>query len=577
MKKQLIILLITLILINTTTAIEGNMALLTVAETDNDTIGGIANLHLEIKPGTGRVFIDTFPYTKTDTQISTRYAKKVACDFLDEDCTNKDFFYTIKAKSNIVGGPSASGAMTVLTIALLEGIQPKQDIVMTGTINSGGIIGPVAGIKEKTEAAKNNGFKKALIPKRSILKTNVTNNTAKNSSIINRSVNITYVDDFKVQGIEIVKINTLPQALKEFLGKEYPQNDEEITIPEDYQKIMGKISEKLCKRYEDILKEIPDKLRKENEQLINATNTTIENAVNASAKNDYYSAASFCFTANRDVRTLQMQNLTNQSKRLIIADLRNRAAYLDNTTKQRPLRTISELETYMIVKDRLDEVKEILQKNESQIFNELGYASERFYSAIAWSSFYEYESPKVKIDNQYLEEACLSKIAEVEERKSYLEIMYSTNNQQDEDISKLKTMHKQEEYAYCLYKASKLKADINAIISTFSITNEKIDDLVEDKLRIARQQINKQETFPVLGYSYYNYATSLRETDPTLSLIFSEYALELGNLKMYFPKETQAQFNMPTLAAWQYLIIGIIIGIMIANLIKLQKQDKPKK
>ena len=93
----------------------GHIGLLTVAESsDNSTPehGGVADLYLVIKKGTGRIFIDSFPLSKLDTQITTRFASEIACDFLDKDCSQYDFFYTIRANSAIVGGPSAGAAAT---------------------------------------------------------------------------------------------------------------------------------------------------------------------------------------------------------------------------------------------------------------------------------------------------------------------------------------------------------------------------------------------------------------------------------------------------------------------------------
>ena len=63
--------------------------------------------------------MDTFPLAKLDTQVSTRLAKEVACSYLDINCDSFDFFYTIRAQSPIIVGPSAGAAITILTISLL--------------------------------------------------------------------------------------------------------------------------------------------------------------------------------------------------------------------------------------------------------------------------------------------------------------------------------------------------------------------------------------------------------------------------------------------------------------------------
>ena len=110
--------------------------LLAVKQTQEGFVGSSANLQLEIKDGDGRVFLDTYPLTKLDTQMSTRFAKEIACK--DLECNNKDFIYTIKSDSVIVGGPSAGAAITLLTIAELENLDIKKGVSITGTINSGG-------------------------------------------------------------------------------------------------------------------------------------------------------------------------------------------------------------------------------------------------------------------------------------------------------------------------------------------------------------------------------------------------------------------------------------------------------
>ena len=99
-------------------ATEGHIALLAVAESSKGLSGAIADLSLEIRPGNGRVFLETFPTTKEDTQISMRFAKQVACSYLKVDCSDKDFIFTIRAGPGIVGGPSAGAAAALLTISV---------------------------------------------------------------------------------------------------------------------------------------------------------------------------------------------------------------------------------------------------------------------------------------------------------------------------------------------------------------------------------------------------------------------------------------------------------------------------
>ena len=129
-----------------------SISLLSVTKLANDSYrGGIATLYLQVKPGQGSIFVESYPLAKIDTQVAIRFANEVACEFSTVDCSKYNFFYTIRADSPIVGGPSGGGATALLTFAVLEDIDLREDFAMTGSISSGGIIGAVAGIKEKVE------------------------------------------------------------------------------------------------------------------------------------------------------------------------------------------------------------------------------------------------------------------------------------------------------------------------------------------------------------------------------------------------------------------------------------------
>jgi len=137
----------------------GQLTLLTVAKTEDGKLyGATANLKVFITPGYGNVYINSYPLSRIDTQESTRFANRIACSLSKVDCSNYDFYYTISADSSLIGGPSAGAAITTLTYLMLEDLPYREDVVMTGTIMSGGIIGPVAGIEEKIMAAQQKGF-----------------------------------------------------------------------------------------------------------------------------------------------------------------------------------------------------------------------------------------------------------------------------------------------------------------------------------------------------------------------------------------------------------------------------------
>jgi len=143
----------------------GHITLLAVSEATQT--GSTADLYIRTQEGSGGVYIETFPLTKLDTQLSTRFAEQIACDFLEKDCTTTDFFYTIRSDATILGGPSAGAAIAVATVAMLDNLELNESVAISGTINVGGLIGPVGSLVSKIDAAQKQGITKVLIPKAS--------------------------------------------------------------------------------------------------------------------------------------------------------------------------------------------------------------------------------------------------------------------------------------------------------------------------------------------------------------------------------------------------------------------------
>src|SRR3989338_2414827 len=144
MKKMLVVVLLFLLGSSLALGISDevyHLKLLAVQETPTGYNGSDADLYLELKEGSGRVFLETSPLTKLDTQISTRFAKEIACSHFKLNCNQYDFIFTIKSDSNIIGGPSAGAAIAALTTIAVLDLDYDKDITLTGTINSGGTIG----------------------------------------------------------------------------------------------------------------------------------------------------------------------------------------------------------------------------------------------------------------------------------------------------------------------------------------------------------------------------------------------------------------------------------------------------
>jgi hypothetical protein len=108
-----------------------------------------------------------------------------------------------------------------------------------------------------------------------------------------------------------------------------------------------------------------------------------------------------------------------------------------------------------------------------------------------------------------------------------------------------------------------IKARLNSVLSL--LYNSDVEALIEQNLNVADDIIagqQKNDLFPILGYSYYEYAnTLLGENDPSSALYYASIALEISNIDLYLQTE-QSPFFFDKDRFFS-LMIGIIIGINI--------------
>lgn len=144
---------------------EERFAAISVPAVNAEGDGIITNIAVQAMPGTGRTLtnIDKI-FFWVDTQHSIRVARSVAEDVTGLDMESYDLIYTITADASIIEGPSAGTALTVATIAALQGKSIRGDVMITGSMEDDGSVGSAAGIKEKAIAARDNGATRFLIP-----------------------------------------------------------------------------------------------------------------------------------------------------------------------------------------------------------------------------------------------------------------------------------------------------------------------------------------------------------------------------------------------------------------------------
>jgi len=552
-------------MVSSSYALENKMTLLAVKETSDGFEGGTAELMLEITEGKGRVFLETSPLTKIDTQVSTRFAKQIACNYLEVDCNTLDFIYTIKSEAPIVGGPSAGASMTILTIATLKDIPINEETAITGTINSGGIIGPVGGVKEKVEAASNAGLRKVLIP------------IGETITIDNESRDV--VEYGNELGVEVVTVGMLNNAIYEFTGKELkPLSEKEVTIDEEYSQIMSDVSKSLCERTEELLEILEGEEITDSIVMFNESKELFE-------QKDYYSAASKCFSANIRLNRVANAGINVDLLGSKLEVLEDEIKEYDEEVDSIEINTIPKLQTYMIVKERISESQDYIEKSKKDLEEErledgisnYAYAEERLESAKSWSNFFSKQGNELDLSEEKMKNSCEAKIMEASERIQYVSVVYGLEIEETKNkLSKAKDEMEEKEYASCLNTASLAKADVDTIIGSAGITDEEIlKEIITLKLEVAKENIIKEQEqgrFPIAGYSYYEYSKNLMNGSVYASLLFSQYAQELSSFDIYFSENGRIDVAKEgkDIGDYEMIIIyavGIITGVIITYMV----------
>ena len=514
----------------------GELPLLAVSLDAQDRVrtGGIAHLELKIIEGSGNVYVHADPFTKVDTQATTKFAQQYACRASGVDCSQYDFLYSIRSEAPIVGGPSAGAATTALTLSLLEGTPLPRNVAITGSINSGGIIGNVGGIPEKIEASRNAGIRTVVIPALSDY-----NETP--------------------SGMNIIRVDTLEEALEELNPRFAVDAPGEIDVPQAYRETMARVAAELCEFDPNIV----EGFRGSDDRVVNETvgmiTDLIGQAENASALGAYYTQASHCFNIQSRIHYLTLlddlpagplgERIELLSQSLTDA---GEEAHEDFAAFGRQ-NTISSIQIFSIVQERHDEAQRTItqiidaadalrgEADAERIFQETllfdaAYTLARIDSMRSWMEFGEYRHDERTVTRDALRTGCAQKLSELDERTEYLEYVIGRATI---DTDEIRTLYRSREYEACIYRGSLLKARADMILSTIGTPESAYPRLIAAKTESARDAIAAQTahgSFPVMAYSYFEYGKSLAEENPQVALLYLENAIELSGLDLYFPE-----------------------------------------
>jgi uncharacterized protein len=584
------------------------MDILAVSQTSRDLYGSVAHLQLELSPGTGRIFIETYPLTKIDTQISARIAKEIACKTTEADCSKYDFIYTMRSGGPTIGGPSAGAAIAALTVAALDDLPVDKKVTVTGTIGSGGLVGSVGGILPKVQAAADAGLHTVMIPigERYVLNTsqrpfNTTVQVPEDNDSIpeNRSdtINTTDKDNISIsferidviaygkeRGVDVIEVSSLPEVIAKLTGADYRRSNETIDPPDYYDEIMGNLADELCERAEGLRMSI----HADGNVTVGNRTVDITRYLDAGAElytlsqaaygaQQFYAAASYCYGAGLQYAQAELMLATPSEARDIFAKtLHEYEAYELPATE-----TITDLQTHMLVQERLVEAADYLSQARSGLFEQneflfranIALGRERFHSAISWSRFFDAPGKKFIERSQALRQACALRLREAQERQQYATIyIVDQGLVETDDLDEAVKRQEGEDYIMCIFYASKAKSYFDVITTSLGIEDETLTRQLEARMQVAHQEINGQiedNVFPIAAFSYVQYAESLADSDVFSSLLYSQYGIELADINIYL---NGAEFNGESIdyaelilgRPWQVFLLGLALGIIVA-------------
>ena len=359
----------------------------------------------------------------------------------------------------------------------------------------------------------------------------------------------------------------------------------EIEVGEKYIDSMMKVSKLMCERTKSVVDELEEKKIEIPEFLVNITKNS-EEALN---EGRFYSASSYCFNANIELRNKLYENLSDDDFNIVIESLDS--LNLENLPSASP----NNIQVYMIVQDRFEELKEMIkkakafkEKNQSAESNRLiAFAHERAFSITVWLKFFDESGTNGEFFD--LRSSCIERLSEANERIQYAKIYFPKYIEDAEKILiRSKEFYEVGNYANCISNAVQAKSISNVLLTSIGVTDEQLPEIVKEKLKFASYEIASQDYFPILAYSYYEYAQSLLEDDPGSSLLYVEYALEMANLDNYLSRKKSDSVNeiiKNTFVKWadkdfQLIILGFINGLLIGSAIILfkrrEKENKKK-
>ena len=561
--------------------------------------GVIANANVQVRPGSGHVFVDTFPLTEIDTQASARLARDVAFKLLGMDPNKYDVFYTIRSDSPIIGGPSAGGALTVATISALKCLNVSKDVIMTGTINPDGSIGPVGGIFEKAGAAASHGAKLFLLPKGQSVVT--VERTEKEKipfgiQIITKPMTIDMKKYAKNNwNMTVLEVSNVNQALKYMTGYEIEEKKSKRIDDTKVKYVMKSVAKNMLSIAKEKLDETKSEISSSKlsldyisqlKSMYQDAENEYKNATKFYNSGDYYTSASMSFGVW--IKCSYINNIVKYSdkealrKKINSVDDEIREVYsMINKTKNE-INSPEDVEVITLSEERISDAENYVDKAWKDFYNDnyisacynIAYAEERARTARIWLNLTNYFNEK----NMTFNFSSLKSIAEkrIDDAKAsilYAKTIMGSVGNADELLDRAENEYDDGRYASALMNAIMAKATADAFMETNGL---------QDKSKVSEFKIEAENSIadaeskgyvPLVAINYYDYANNLNDVQS--KLLYYKYADELAQIdedltgqhvqkEVVIRKVSEAQRSTSLLPI--YVMASLFIGFVAGRL-----------
>ncbi|GAB6944539.1 S16 family serine protease [Vulcanisaeta sp. JCM 14467] len=358
--------------------------------------GAVINITITaMKPGTGYVYVASSPLPTAESGTflsSSQIAALVATYLANQPFNEYNFLINVEPTTLEIGGPSASGYMTVAMWALITNHTLSPDVTMTGMILPDGSIGPVGGLPTKIKAAAQEGYEVVLIPYgQQIYQTS-------SGQVID------LISYGKSLGVDVIPVMDVRQAIYYFTGV----NMSIPSIPAKALKtqVYVNVTKFLWMRIYD---------RIVSTGAINSTDPNVSRyvneAINYANQGMYYTAASLGFQALINYYQDELQNYTTPQLENLLNQLNNELQYYEDVL-QRYNVTTANIDIVIGIYDRIFDAKQSLSavsqdlasNDISDAISNLAYAKARIETLGDWLAVLNAIKGGAPISESYLEE-----------------------------------------------------------------------------------------------------------------------------------------------------------------------------